>query len=76
MDSENSVRLAQTAEELAAAALHRLERQMADPDCEVRKLRDLSALARELFTLAGELRGEEGREVTVCFVGETERASR
>lgn len=75
MDHESNTQLAQTTEKLAAAALERLERQMEDPACEPKKLRDLSALARELFTLAGELRGEEGREVTVCFVGETERAS-
>ena len=71
MNQDERTALAARLEQLAGLAAAALERLMADSDAaaETRRARELTAMLRDLLGLAGELRGEEARELTVQFLG-------
>ena len=52
----------------------RLERELAGPG-DIKAAKDLSAILKDMTALALQLQGQEGREVTVRFLGAAEDAS-
>ena len=75
MDNEQLTELAGRMERLAAQAALGLEQQMAEPAADTRKARELAGVLRDLLGLARELRGDEGRPVTVAFLGDSADAA-
>ena len=75
MDSGDYQALAERLERLAAQAAEGLERQMAEPEADPRRSRELTGLLKDALSLARELRGQEARELTVRFLGQSEEAS-
>ena len=75
MNKDDFTALAARMEKLAGLAAAGLEQQMADPEGDSRKARELAAILKDMLGLARELRGDEGRDVVVRFLGDTDAGS-
>ena len=75
MNDENRNEFGAAAERLAAMAAEALERQLADPEGDVKKAKDLSGIFKDMAGLAQQLRGGEARDLTVIFAGGAEDAA-
>ncbi len=74
MNSKDYQAMALRLERLAAQAAESLERQMAEEEPDPRRSRELTGLLKDALSLARELRGQEARELRVCFIGDSEAA--
>ena len=68
MSNEERAALSALLERLAGLTAQNLERQMAEPEGDSRRIREQVGTLKDLLALARELRGEEGRDVTVRFL--------
>ncbi len=75
MERQELTTLAARLERLADLATEGLERQMADPESDPRRARELTAVLKDVLGLARELRGGESQELTVRFLDGSGEAS-
>ena len=72
MNEENWDGFGTAALRLAGMAAAALERQLGDPEGDVKKARDLAAILKDMAGLAQQLGVGGAREVTVRFLDETD----